>query len=70
MSIFANRISNRSIDRTLVFTIRSNRGVRIKATSDVEKSVSTSDMSSSYDWFEGSKGSVVYMRKPLVVATG
>lgn len=33
--------------RTFVFTIRSNRGVKIMATREVEKSCSTSEMSSS-----------------------
>lgn len=34
---------------TFVFTIRSNLGVRIMATREVEKSCSTSAMSSSYE---------------------
>lgn len=54
--------------RTLVLTILSRRGVSIKATSDVEKSCSTSDMSSSDVEFDSSKGSVLNMRRPRVVA--
>ena len=42
--------------------------MRIKATSEVEKSCSTSDMSSSDVEFDSSKGSVLNMRKPRVVA--
>jgi hypothetical protein len=42
--------------------------VSIKATSDVEKSCSTSDMSSSEVEFDSSKGSVLKMRRPRVVA--
>ena len=55
-------------DRTLVLTIRSRRGVSIKATSDVEKSCSTSEMSSSDVELDSSKGSVLKMRRPRVVA--
>lgn len=54
--------------RTFVLTIRSRRGVRIKATSDVEKSCSTSEMSSSDVELDSSKGSVLNMRRPRVVA--
>jgi hypothetical protein len=54
--------------RTLVLTIRSRRGVSIKATRDVEKSCSTSDMSSSEVELDSSKGSVLKMRRPRVVA--
>jgi hypothetical protein len=54
--------------RTLVLTIRSRRGVSIKATRDVEKSCSTSDMSSSEVELDSSKGSVLKMRSPRVVA--
>ena len=54
--------------RTLVLTIRSRRGVSIKATSDVEKSCSTSEMSSSDVELDSSKGSVLNMRRPRVVA--
>jgi hypothetical protein len=52
---------------TLVFSMRSNRGERIKATKEVEKSISmiaTSPSSFSYD-FEN--GSVVYNLKPFDV---
>lgn len=45
--------------RTLVLTMRSRRGVRIKATSEVENSCSTSEISSSDVEFESSKGSVL-----------
>lgn len=41
----------------------------IKATSDVEKSCSTSEMSSSDVELDSSKGSVLNMRRPRVVAT-
>ena len=54
--------------RTLVLTMRSSLGVRIMATSEVEKSCSTSEMSSSYEWLVSSKGSVLYTRSPRVVA--
>lgn len=40
----------------------------IKATSDVEKSCSTSEMSSSDVELDSSKGSVLNMRRPRVVA--
>ena len=40
----------------------------IKATSDVEKSCSTSEMSSSDVELDSSKGSVLKMRRPRVVA--
>jgi hypothetical protein len=42
--------------------------VSIKATRDVEKSCSTSDMSSSEVELDSSNGSVLKMRSPLVVA--
>lgn len=58
-----------STQRTLVLTMRSSRGVRIMATREVEKSCSTREMSSSYEWLVSSKGSVLYTRSPRVVAT-
>lgn len=43
----ANTSTGYMLIRTFVFTIRSSRGVRIMATREVEKSCSTSEMSSS-----------------------
>jgi len=60
---------------TLVLVIRKSRGVKIIATSEVEKSISMIEtspdapLSDSGDWKTSAKGSVEYIRKPSVVAT-
>ncbi len=52
---------------TLVFVICSLRGDSIRATNDVENSISSSAMSPCFVSKHLEKGSVVYIRKPLEV---
>lgn len=53
--------------RTLVFVICNRRGESIRATSEVENSISNRAMSPCFISKHFEKGSVVYMRKPLEV---
>lgn len=52
----------------MVFVICNLRGDSMRATNDVEKSISKSAMSSCFVSKHCEKGSVVYIRKPLEVA--
>ena len=57
----------RTLGRTLVFVICNLRGESIRATNDVEKSISSNAISPSFVSKRFSNGSVVYIRNPLEV---
>ena len=62
-----NSYDARTQGRTLVFVICNLRGESMRATNDVEKSISSNAMSPSFVSKHFAKGSVVYMRNPLEV---
>lgn len=63
------KVSSHIVDCLLVFVICSLRGESIRATNDVEKSISSNAMSPSFVSKTFSNGSVVYIRNPLEVPT-
>lgn len=64
-TLFANNMRRQG--RTLVFVICNRRGESIRATNDVEKSISKSAISPCFVSKHLENGSVVYIRNPLEV---
>lgn len=66
-STVVGKVSSHIVEFRLVLVIWSLRGESIRATKDVEKSISSRAISPCFDSKHFEKGSVVYILKPLDV---